>query len=591
MEFYIENRSWTCISASHGDCIGNFSKRFIERAALATEVITVSLALLFYLLLLVLTALSVCTRCCSKLLSLQTTSIFFLVGGLMVSVNIFTNENTLLIKLVYRIAAGSVIGIAFMIVGVYMLFEKPRGCTEDCRPGPSQPCSQNHHPPKTLASQQPSMGLVVSIITTPLLIIELFLIFGTQAKTETDSYLNSVPLIMADKSIYMVQKFIQVVVYVAMRSQVIRENYISEAQFFFKGLAFFNVAEWLDSMVNVDQDLQLSKAETVYGSAFDMVIMLYKALVIDYRLLCALLFLEHAVEAEDESDDEDAASSDIEVEQSDLLSSRGGLTSSGIIIRAPSNTDRQYRNAGFVVGCLTVFVHAICLASNFKELSLGPWLNVFSVVVDCFVFMCGVLLIKFNDFHSRIKKYCKGMVIMVCCLGVVGLATYIIKSGLSLFWYLEGAFEVDYFGWVALKYFSRSLAAIFLMYLFAKVSCADFLSETGCMPVSANYFLVPALVMGTLSEFVGAAVDQYVGPLDNTISCVINETSLDVLFQAGPAMHLGFCLHVFLCFLILQTRMGRIKVRVMLQTEDERRLLLPRATGARGMTSYSLSEI
>ncbi|XP_032229803.2 uncharacterized protein LOC116613259 isoform X2 [Nematostella vectensis] len=535
MEFYIENRSWTCISASHGDCIGNFSKRFIERAALATEVITVSLALLFYLLLLVLTALSVCTRCCSKLLSLQTTSIFFLVGGLMVSVNIFTNENTLLIKLVYRIAAGSVIGIAFMIVGVYMLFEKPRGCTEDCRPGPSQPCSQNHHPPKTLASQQPSMGLVVSIITTPLLIIELFLIFGTQAKTETDSYLNSVPLIMADKSIYMVQKFIQVVVYVAMRSQVIRENYISEAQFFFKGLAFFNVAEWLDSMVNVDQDLQLSKAETVYGSAFDMVIMLYKALVIDYRLLCALLFLEHAVEAEDESDDEDAA--------------------------------------------------------NFKELSLGPWLNVFSVVVDCFVFMCGVLLIKFNDFHSRIKKYCKGMVIMVCCLGVVGLATYIIKSGLSLFWYLEGAFEVDYFGWVALKYFSRSLAAIFLMYLFAKVSCADFLSETGCMPVSANYFLVPALVMGTLSEFVGAAVDQYVGPLDNTISCVINETSLDVLFQAGPAMHLGFCLHVFLCFLILQTRMGRIKVRVMLQTEDERRLLLPRATGARGMTSYSLSEI
>ena len=43
--------------------------------------------------------------------------------------------------------------------------------------------------------------------------------------------------------------------------------------------------------------VQLSGAELIYGEWFDVpVVTFYKALIIDYRLLCSLLFLEHSLE-------------------------------------------------------------------------------------------------------------------------------------------------------------------------------------------------------------------------------------------------------------------------------------------------------
>jgi len=37
----------------------------------------------------------------------------------------------------------------------------------------------------------------------------------------------------------------------------------------------------------------------------------------------------------------------------------------------------------------------------------------------------------------------------------------------------------------------------------------------------------------------------------------IKELSLDILFDAGPPMYLGFLIHVFLHFVIIQTKIGK----------------------------------
>ena len=39
--------------------------------------------------------------------------------------------------------------------------------------------------------------------------------------------------------------------------------------------------------------------------------------------------------------------------------------------------------------------------------------------------------------------------------------------------------------------------------------------------------------------------------------CEIKEPSLKLLHEAGPPMYLGFLIHMFLHFLIMQTRIGR----------------------------------
>ncbi|XP_032229472.1 uncharacterized protein LOC116613011 isoform X2 [Nematostella vectensis] len=436
------------LEVGNSSCPVFTSSDVLAQSTVAAESVAASFALLFYFLVLLITGVSVTERC-RKLLSLETTSIFFLVGAIMVSVNIFTNENDIEIKMYYRIATGSGIGIVYMLIGALVFFERPRGCTTECRPLHRQPCTTHPRPPMTLATQQPSMGLVVSGITAPLLIIELFLVLGTQTKTgqESQSYLKFLGIIIADKSIYLIQKFIQVTVYVFIRNRTIRQHYVENAQFFFKVLAFFNVAEWLDSLVNFDSDLQLSKAQQVYGAPFEIISTLYQALVIDYRLLCALLFLEHALEANNEHPDP-PQENEVYVDTSLTPAENIGPE---IVIVTMTAEERQNRTVGYVLGSLCIFAQFLCLGGYLAALNVGAWIHVFSPVVDLFLIVCGVLLFRFNDIKAQGKKHYAGMITMVCCLGAIGLTDYIMKATLSGFWSLNEATlqQKPYFGWIS----------------------------------------------------------------------------------------------------------------------------------------------
>lgn len=63
--------------------------------------------------------------------------------------------------------------------------------------------------------------------------------------------------------------------------------------------------------------------------------------------------------------------------------------------------------------------------------------------------------------------------------------------------------------------------------------------------------MVMLTILGTFSE---CLIDQYVGPLDTRLRCEIDDLSLNMLFDAGPPMYLGFLIHVFLHFVIIETK-------------------------------------
>ena len=253
--------------------------------ALISQAVVASYAMFFYIVVLFLSAVGTFCNSFRRLLSMQVSSILFLVGGLTISINIFGNadDESIYAKLYYRIPSGALVGIIFIVVGAWVFFENPKNH------------EQNN---KILGLQQPSMGLVVTTITWPLLLVELFLVFGTkaEAENETKDYKMIKTLLLTDKSLHLLQKLVQVVVYLLLRNMVVSENYRTSAKFYFKILAFFNFEEWLDSVINSDSDLKLTTADVIYGHAFEIIETVYKALLIDYRLLCAVLFLEHALE-------------------------------------------------------------------------------------------------------------------------------------------------------------------------------------------------------------------------------------------------------------------------------------------------------
>ena len=367
------------------DVTCNATERDLNRTISASQYIAASYALLFYLVVLVLSILGVCFKACAKVFSSQATFVLFLIGTLIVSVNIFTNSGNQEVKIYFRLATGFLVGIAFVSAGAALFFSKP----EDA---PNQ---------STLARQQPSMGLVVGVITIPLIIAEIFLLVAANVskKEETSEALQTFwPCVVADKSTFLVQKVIQAFIYIlVLRYRTICPRYKENAQFYFKTLAFYNFVEWVDAQVNEDSDVQLSHTKQMYGPWFEVFAVFYKALIIDYRLLCSLLFLEHSLE--DEGDGE----------------ARG---TAAPMARNLAISEQQCRTLGYMIG-FTSLSAPICCALYFEsKLHVPAWVHVFAIIVNLAIVGCGALFLGNNDIEPDTedrKKGSSGVNIMVMC--------------------------------------------------------------------------------------------------------------------------------------------------------------------------------
>ncbi|XP_068725189.1 uncharacterized protein [Montipora capricornis] len=512
------------------------SQRDLNQTMSASQWIVASYSLLFYVVLFVLGAVSVCSQTCVKICSSQAMLIVFLIGAMMDLVHMFTNSHKLELKIYFRLTACILIGIVFVVFGAVLFFSKAEGVD-----------NQQH----TLQKQQPSMGFVVAAITIPLIIVEFFLLAATWAsKKLNDSFELSNPwsLIVSDKLVFLLQKIIQAITYCnVLRYKTFSARYIENAKFYFKILAFFNFIEWVDSQVNEDSDVQLSGENVVYEAWFDVFVTFYKALIIDYRLLCSLLFLEHALEDADGG----------------AVNNEGVSTSTST--RSLNVQARKQRNFGLLVGFTSLSAPIFCALYYVPKLHMPAWVHAFSIAVNLAIIGFGVIFLKTGDFTSEERNSTTGLglsgvKIMVSCLGAVGIICWLLKATIAGYWAVTAHERTDiddpsYFAWVAPKFSIRGFTTAFLIYLFLKL-------ETLVTPlrnrhVAFNHFLVPVLTLMILGTFLECLIDQYVGPLDSRLRCEIHDLSLRILFDAGPAMSLGFLIHVFLHFVIIASKITK----------------------------------
>ena len=362
----------------------------------ASQVIAASGTALFYLVLFSLSILGVRCKPCAKLACSQGTFFFFLVGALIATVNVFTNADDLQVKLYCRIFTTFLVGIVLALFGAALFFTLPHG--------------QHAHLP-TLGRQQPSMGLVVTSITIPLIVIEIVLLIAAAASKKTDEsagILKNRPwiFVLVDKSTFLAQKIIQVIIYLYLRDTIICQEYKENAQFYFRALAFFNLIEWVDSQVNASSDVQLSGIGKEFDGWFTVVTELYTALIIDYRLLCSLLFLEHSVEIETEGRDHEPVANG-------LAGNIEGTTVSNM-----TSWDRQIRSVGYVLGFSCLIAPLFCALYYVPNFHLPPWVNGFAIIVNSAVVVCGTCLLCSNDLDDGGIKESHGVKVMVSAAGL-----------------------------------------------------------------------------------------------------------------------------------------------------------------------------
>ena len=359
----------------------------------ASQIIAASGTGLFYLIMLSLGILGVCSKQCARLSSSQGTLFFFLVGALISFVNVLTNADELQVKMTCRVFTIFLIGIVFAVFGAALFFKVPTEDGADDEP--------------TLGRQQPSMGLVVTSITFPLVVIEIVLLIASAASRNTDDSTGTLKkttwiYVLVDKSMFLAQKIIQAIIYLYLRNTVTCEEYKENAQFYFRTLSFFNLVEWVDAQANIYSDVRLSGIGHEFDGWFNAFTDLYTALIIDYRLLCSLLFLEHSVdviEAENNNND------DNEIEEA---GNTEGPTGRNLTPR-----EELIRKLGYLLGFSCLVAPLFCGLYYVRQFHLEPWVNAFAIIVNTIIVVCGTYLLCVNDLNGGGNKDSRGVKIMV----------------------------------------------------------------------------------------------------------------------------------------------------------------------------------
>ena len=396
------NNSWQ-LKSSLVYSVGNYTNHDLNATVFALQVITASLSSLFYLVVLALSALSICFKSLVKLLtSSRATFVLFFIGAIMLTVNVFNTSANESIMLCQRVISAFVVGIAFVLLGAIRFFTRAA----------SRP---------TLGEQQPSMGLIVTMITIPLNTIELMIMLRAQAsKNETRHALKDLwPLLLTDDVIFIVQKFIQAGVYFWLRNTRPCESYKENAQFYFKILAFFNFIQWVDTQVNVESDFHMNEARVVYGGWFDVLKALYTGLMIDFRLLCSLLFLEHSIQIQSETDGGGTEATDVENNERNRNTNMTLTTS-----------DRQRRNAGFLIGFCCFLAPFFSAVQYVPKLHLPVYIRAIANFLNsiCIITPGIVLLFKNSLGFDKRDKESMSVKIMVSSLQKNSFELPLLKS-------------------------------------------------------------------------------------------------------------------------------------------------------------------
>ena len=335
----------------------------VNKTMNATKWMVASYSMMFYVALFLLGALSARFQTCVRICSSQVMLLVFLVGALMDFMRIISSSDDPKIKISSRLAAGLLIGILFMMFGAVKFFSK-------------QGEEGNRLP--TLQKYQPSMGFVVAGITIPLIIVECFLLASTCAYATQNVW----PPIVSDKVVFLLQKIIQAIIYCSvLRYKTFRPHFIENARFYLKVLAFFNFIQWVDSQVNGDSDVETSGEQSIYKAWFDVFVTFYKALIIDYRLLCSLLFLEHALE--------DANGREVDL---------GGDVRRSTARRRLSIEEEKHRTYGWMIGFISFSSPLLCALYYVTALGMPAWVHVFSIALNLTIIVFGAIFLTRHGF-------------------------------------------------------------------------------------------------------------------------------------------------------------------------------------------------
>ena len=471
--------------------------------------------------------------------------VVFFLGVLLTTITTLSSYEEKIVYAVYRLAMLAGCGIVLLLVGCAVLFES----------------SPSNRPPDDYGDERlpvgylhGSMGIIIWVITVPLSVLELLFAIGA-AKQAPD------PTYAAVRYTALAQKIVQAGVYhFSLRHKVAKGGLCMACSWLLKIISFFNFAFWIDSIVTSNYDNVW--AVHLFGQGFSIVKAAYNALLIDYRLLCCLVFLEHALELT-----EVQRNCHVE-ERFDPEASEALMQDSHISVNVEMS---QFSGYGYVLGLVLVSSQVVAGLQYIHF--VGKWANIFPIIASLVVIISGLLLLYGNaslpvndsDFTNHNSKWreteSKAIDVMVCFMGTIGFVFWFVKASYCGLWAskISNNHELqDYLTWTTVKNFFYATTIVFQLQFFVKMG-----PHYGCDRESsqqkAKHFYVVVVMMALLSLLISFVVDEYNGHVESLLHKANLSKTMLAFLQAAAPIHLGFSLHMFLHFLIMNRRLSQFQ--------------------------------
>ena len=474
--------------------------------------------------------------------------VVFFLGVLLTVITTLSSYKEQTVYAIYRLIVLISCGMVVFVVGCAVLFENA---------SPERPLDDYGYERLPVGYLHGSMGIIIWVITLPLSILELLFAIGA-AKQAPD------PTYAAVMYTALVQQIVQASMYhFSLRHKVAKADLRMACSWLLKIMSFFNFAFWIDSIATSHSDNEW--VVSLFGNGFSIVKAAYNALLIDYRLLCCLLFLEHALEltevranrriheifhpeANEALNDDSYAAVDVEI-----------YHSSGY---------------GYVVGLILI---ATQLVAGLQYLDfVGKWANVFPIIANAVVVVFGLLLLygsvsivtddnAIDNPNSKWRETeSKAIDVMVCFMGTIGFIYWFVKASYCGLWaYKYSSSDAEfhqYLTWTALKNFVYAITILFQLNFFVKMG-----PHYGCDRESsrqkAKNFYVTTVMMALLSLLISFVVDEYYGRVEKLLDQAHISKIMSTFLQTAAPIHLGFSLHMFLHFFIMNRRLAQFQYR------------------------------
>uniref|UniRef100_A0A7M5UU50 Uncharacterized protein n=2 Tax=Clytia hemisphaerica TaxID=252671 RepID=A0A7M5UU50_9CNID len=471
--------------------------------------------------------------------------------------------NTLLYEDGYRYANFAstilmlVISIVVIIAGSFMFFIEP-----------TTPVEEEKH--------DSNLAPFIVIITIIIILLELLIVIGSAFD---GNYMNFFLFISGT-----IQKAVQLFIYHCRLCEFIpKRGRLYGASWYYKTIALINFILWVES-IEVTKDRQTIYMEKILKGGYSIFAKAYTALIVDYRLICCILFVEHAFEI-DKTIKSDETEKENQLRQ-DATTQRKPETdeihhSSFEEYQKFKSKVKLYKGAGVISGLGIVFLQTFNAMVYTGNNMVGPWTNVMGCVAVWSFFLAGILLLNKvhqskKDGHVEENQENPGIEYLMIAMGLFSTMFWVAKTVAISMWayraYISDSELSLYLIWTTVKDVHFPFIQIFQIYLFVTLDVTS--TRKGIFKKELiSYFLTPFLMLAALAIFFNLIICEYTFHVEELAKDANFTTVTQIVYGTGSPLGLGFSLHIVLHFYTMYCQMKHYQNRYPSIDKDDNRNL------------------